>query len=168
MAPIPLSPRRHGYQFIVEELNNFLVIVESVLPVLAQNWKAVADIHLENYRQEARTVESLRCKFQKIACRTGPTGDPNCPPCVIKAKRVNRKLVQMIDASSGGSEAKRSEGGLSNASDSEDAGVGEFANFINEMNNAAGNGNGGGRRLMRKRTLMRDSLMRRATGLLLL
>jgi len=50
----------------------------------------------------------------------------------------------MIDASSGGSEAKRSDDGLSDASDLEDKGAGEFANVLNEMNNAAGNGNGGG------------------------
>jgi len=71
-------------------------------------------------------------------------GDPNCPPYVIKAKQINRQLVQMIDASSGGSEAKRSEDGLSDASDSEDAGACEFANVITEMNNTAGNDNGGG------------------------
>jgi len=88
-------------------------------------------------------AESLCRKFQKIARRTGPTGDSNCPPYTIKAKQINRQLVQMIDASSGGSEAEGSEDGLSDASDSEDAGAGEFANVINEMNNAAGNGNGG-------------------------
>jgi hypothetical protein len=88
----------------------------------------------------------LRRKFQEIAHRTGPTGDPNCPPYIIKAKQIYRQLAQMIDASSGGLEAKRSEDGLSDASDSEDAGgVDEFdKNVINEMNNAAGNCNGGG------------------------
>ena len=141
MAPIPPSCR-HGYQVRAEKLNDFLEIVESFLPILAQNWQAVADIHLENYRRESRMAESLRRKFQKITRRTGPTGDPNCPPYAIKAKQINRQLVQMIDASSGGSEAERSEDGLSDASDFEDAGAGEFANVINKMNNAAGNGNG--------------------------
>ena len=123
-----------------------------------------------NYRQEARTAESLRRKFQEIAHRTGPTGDPNCPPYIIKAKQIYRQLAQMIDASSGGLEAKRSEDGLSDASDSEDAGgVDEFdKNVINEMNNAAGNCNGGGRMLMRRKTPTRGRLMRRATGSLLL
>jgi len=46
----------------------------------------------------------------------------------------------MIDASSGGSEAGRSDDGLFNASDSEYEGAGEFANVMNEMNNAAANG----------------------------
>jgi hypothetical protein len=36
-----------------------------------QNWQAVADVHLESYRREARTAESLRRKFQEISCRTG-------------------------------------------------------------------------------------------------
>ncbi len=60
--------------------------VKSCLYLSAQNWQAVADIHLENYCQEAQTAESLRRKFQEIARRTGPMGDPNCPDYIIKAK----------------------------------------------------------------------------------
>jgi hypothetical protein len=44
--------RRRGYQFRAEELNDFLDIVESFLPISVQNWQAVADVHLENYCQE--------------------------------------------------------------------------------------------------------------------
>ena len=118
--------------------------METYLPISVQNWQAVADSHSENYPREQRTAESLRRKFQEISRRTGPTGDPTCPPYVIKAKQINRQLVQMIDASSVGSEAERSNDGLSNASDFRDEGAGEFANVINEMNNAVGNGNVGG------------------------
>ncbi len=47
----------------------------------------------------------------------------------------------MIDASSGGSEAGRSDDGFSDAaSDSEYEGAGEFANVMNQMNNTAANG----------------------------
>jgi hypothetical protein len=66
-----------------------LDIVESFLPISAQNWQAVADIHLENYRREVQTAKSLRRKFQEKARRTGPTVDPNCPPYIIKDKRIN-------------------------------------------------------------------------------
>jgi hypothetical protein len=62
MAPIPLS-RRHGFQFRAEELDDLMDLVESFLPISAQNWQAVADVHLENYRREARTAESLCCKI---------------------------------------------------------------------------------------------------------
>ena len=141
MAPTIPPSRRRGFQFRAEELDDLMDLVESFLPISAQNWQAVADVHLENYRREARTAESLRRKFQEISRRTGPTGDPNCPPYVIKAKRINRQLVQMIDASSGGSEAGRSDDGLSDAAsdDSEYEGAGEFANVMNQMNNAAAN-----------------------------
>jgi hypothetical protein len=101
MAPIPPT-RCHGFQFRAEELDDLMDFVESFLPISAQNWQAVANIHLENYCREARTAESLRRKFQEISRRTEPTGDPNCPPYVIKAKQINRQLVQIIDASSGG------------------------------------------------------------------
>ena len=77
----------------------------------------------------------MRRKFQEISRRTGPTGNP-------KAKQINRQLVQ-IDASSGGSEAERSNDGLSDASDLEDEGAGEFANVINKMNRSDGHGMGG-------------------------
>ena len=139
MAPGVNPSRRRGFQFRAEELDDLLEIIESFLPISAENWQAVADAHLENYRREARSAESLRRKFQEVSRRTGPTGDPNCPPYVIKAKRINRQLIQMIDASSGGSEAGRSYDGLSDASDLGYEGAGEFAvinNIIN--NNAAG------------------------------
>ncbi len=143
MAANPPS-RRRGYQFRAEELNDFLDLVENFLPISAQNWQAVADIHLEKYRREVRTAKSLHRKFQEICRRTGPTGDPNCPDYVIRAKCINRQLVQMVDASSGGSEADRNDDGLSNSdgsdtSDETGVAVGDFLNVINDFSNAAAN-----------------------------
>jgi len=87
-------------------------------------------------------AKSLRRKFQEIACKTSPTGEPNCLDYVVRAKRINRQLVAMVDALSGGSETKRSEDSLSNGYDSDDTGVaaGEFSNVIHKLNNAAANG----------------------------
>ena len=53
-----------GFQFRAEELDDLLEIIETFLPISAENWQAVADAHLENYRWEARTAETLRRKFQ--------------------------------------------------------------------------------------------------------
>jgi hypothetical protein len=121
-----------------------LDLVENFLPISAQNWQAVADIHLEKYHPEAQTPGSLCRKFQEICCRTGPTGDPNCPGYVIRAKCINRQLVQMIDALSGGLEADRNDDGLSNSdgydiSDETGVAAGDFSNLINNFSNAAGN-----------------------------
>jgi hypothetical protein len=71
-------------------------------------------------------------------------GDPNCADYVIRAKRINRQLVQMVDASSGGSEANRNDNGLSNSdgsdtSDETGVAAGDFSNVINNFSNAAAN-----------------------------
>jgi hypothetical protein len=59
-SPRPIPPsRRRGYQLRAEELNDFLDLVESVLPFSVQNWQAAADVHLENYCREAQMAESL-------------------------------------------------------------------------------------------------------------
>ena len=52
MATIPTS-RRRGYQFRADELNDLLNLVENVLPISAQDWQHIANVHLENYLREA-------------------------------------------------------------------------------------------------------------------
>ncbi len=141
MAANPPSCRR-GYQFRAEELNDFLDLVENFLPISMQNWQAVADIHLEKYRREAQTAKSLHQKFQEICRRTSPMGDPNCSDYVIRAKRINRQLVQMVDALSGELEADRNDDGLSNSngsdtSDETGVAAGDFSNVTNDFSNAA-------------------------------
>ena len=79
MAPIPPS-RRRGFQFRAEELNDLMDLVESFLPISAQNWQAVADVHLENYRREARTAESLRHKSRRYLVGLVPPVTPTAPP----------------------------------------------------------------------------------------
>jgi len=70
MAPIPPS-RCRVYQFRAEELNDFLEIVESYLLLSTQNWQAVADIHLENYRREAQTVKMWGDKWWLLPSYAG-------------------------------------------------------------------------------------------------
>ena len=79
MAPIPPT-RCRGFQFRAEELDDLMDLVESFLPISAQNWQAVADVHLENYRREARTAESLRRKFQELLVGPVPPVTRFAPP----------------------------------------------------------------------------------------
>jgi hypothetical protein len=69
------AARRRGFQLKATEINNFLALVEEYMPVSAQLWQLVADLHAEKSNKEKRTAESLRHKFQEVCCRTGPTGD---------------------------------------------------------------------------------------------
>jgi hypothetical protein len=57
-------------------------------------------------------------------------------------ERIGMNKTALLDSDIVGLRQYQSDDGLSDASDSEDKGAGEFANVINEMNNAAGNGRG--------------------------
>ena len=104
MAPIPTS-HYHLYQFRKQEPNNFLEVIKNSLPISMQDWWSVVNVHLENYRREAQNAELLHRKMHEVCRGTGPTGEPNSPSYVIKAKQINRQLAEMIDALSGGSVA---------------------------------------------------------------
>jgi hypothetical protein len=119
-----------GFQFKATEINDFLALVEEYMPVSAQSWQLVADLHAEIYNKEKRTAESLRHKFQEVCRRAGPTGDPNCPDYIIYAKRLNRRLIEMVDASSGGSEAERSSADLLSNVSSEGGGKDDDGNVV--------------------------------------
>jgi hypothetical protein len=121
---------RRGFQFKATEINDFLALVEEYMPVSAQSWQLVTDLHAEKYNKEKRTAESLQCKFQEVCRRTGPTGDPNCPDYVIYAKHLNRRLIEMVDASSGGSEAERSSAVLLSNLSSEGGGEEDDGNVV--------------------------------------
>jgi hypothetical protein len=63
------APRRRGYQLKAMEISNFLALVEKHMPVSAQSWQFVADLHAERYDKEQHTAESLQRKFQEV-CQT--------------------------------------------------------------------------------------------------
>jgi hypothetical protein len=121
---------RCGFQFKATEINNFLALVEEYMPVSAQSWQLVVDLHAEKYNKEKRTSESLWRKFQEVCRRTGPTGDPNCPDYVIYAKHLNRQPIEMVDASSGGSKAERSSADLLSNLSSEGDGKDDDGNVV--------------------------------------
>ncbi|RKO87104.1 hypothetical protein BDK51DRAFT_27243, partial [Blyttiomyces helicus] len=39
-----------------------------------------------------RSAETLKCKFGALKNAPKPTGDPNCPPVVLRAKRIQREI----------------------------------------------------------------------------
>ncbi len=76
--------------------------IDNVIPIAGTEWVTVASLHNEEFPQHSRTAELLGCKFQEVVQKTGPTGVPKCPAHVGRAKLINRRLVQMIDGSTGG------------------------------------------------------------------
>ena len=66
-------------------------------PRSPNEWEAVSRHHIENY--PGHTQDSIRRKFNSLANHKKPTGDPNCPPTVRRAKRIFALIRERIDIS---------------------------------------------------------------------
>ena len=95
---------RRGFKFTVVEIEHLLETIEDVIPIGNPDWERIWQEHSARYPTKGRTSESLKRKFQQLARKKIPTGDPNCPPYVRDAKRIYYKIVQATDGSTGGSE----------------------------------------------------------------
>ena len=77
---------RRGFKFTVVEIEHLLETIEDVIPIGNPDWERIWQEHSARYPTKERTSESLKRKFQELARKKNPTGDPNCPPYVRAAK----------------------------------------------------------------------------------
>ncbi|KAI5785850.1 hypothetical protein EDC01DRAFT_597742, partial [Geopyxis carbonaria] len=86
--------------FSTADLSSLLGAIEDVYPVGNEGWERVtmlyADYAEENKRTE-RSSTSLRTQYRKMVNHTKPTGDPDCPTHIRRAKRVAREIEQAYD-----------------------------------------------------------------------
>jgi hypothetical protein len=82
-------------------------------------------------------VASLKRKFKELYTKRVSTGDPNCPPAVLRTKRLKQAIVDLMD----GTDFRSEEGG--DAADDNMPGLGE-----GEGNNNDGDGDDAGNILM--------------------
>lgn len=72
------------------ELNDYLTVLEEVLPIGPEDWEVVTRAHNNNYPYTYRTKDNLKRKFNFCLKQVGPTGNPDCPDWVIKAKKIKK------------------------------------------------------------------------------
>lgn len=67
--------------------------VAMVLPQGGNGWTKVASLfNAEEATLVARDAESIKRKFIALKNNKKPTGDPECPPEVVRAKRIQREI----------------------------------------------------------------------------
>ncbi len=79
-------------------------MVKAIIPIGNPNWDKILNKHASCYPKKDCTAKSLKHKFQELARTKIPTGDPNMPPHIRKAKHIYYRIVQATDGSTGGSE----------------------------------------------------------------
>ena len=77
-----------------EETTAFLNLIEKHLPIGSEEWEVVASEHKENFPVQNRTDDSLKRKFASFYRSKVPTGDPNCPPHVRRAKHLRYQIKE--------------------------------------------------------------------------
>ena len=74
-----LSQVRRGENYSVREIEDFLTIMEMVLPLSRCEWETVEDLHHRHYGDKHRSVGSIKKKYKKLVKEGPPTEDPHCP-----------------------------------------------------------------------------------------
>ena len=68
------------------ETTTLLKVIEQILPIDTEGWNKVHDIF--NSKHSPRGVEGLKWKFNKLANKPVPTGNPNIPEDIKLAKSI--------------------------------------------------------------------------------
>lgn len=83
-----MPPKNRGVNFSEKEISDLLDAVEEFLPIGQNEWENVTQQHSALYPDRERTKETLRRKYNLLHSKGPPTGDPDCPPNVRRAKRI--------------------------------------------------------------------------------
>ena len=103
----PPASTRHGKGFTKAETTTLLKAVERILPIDAEGWTEVHEIF--NSKHSSRGVEGLKRKFNKLANKPVPTGNPNIPEDVKLAKSIKGKLFRRSGATNLSNEEEEEE-----------------------------------------------------------
>ena len=92
----PPASTRRGKGFTKAKTTTLLKAIERILPIDAEGWTEVHEIF--NSKHSSRGVEGLKRKFNKLANKPVPTGNPNIPEDVKLAKSIKGKLFRRSGA----------------------------------------------------------------------
>ena len=92
----PPTSTRCGKGFTKAETTTLLKVIEQILPIDAEAWNEVHDLF--NSKHTPRGVEGLKHKFNKLANKPVPTGNPNMPEDVKLTKSIKSKLFHRSGA----------------------------------------------------------------------
>ena len=93
-----------GINFSPEEIDCMLELIDKHMPLSASQWQKVVDEHMMRFPNTDRDIDGLRRKFNTLASKKIPTGDPFIPPDVKKAKKIRNDLSQFSGLKTGSPE----------------------------------------------------------------
>ena len=98
ITPASMKKKRGGrvkgcLSYSNSQVESLLDLMEQYLPVGTQEWEYIANEYSSAHPRPLRDVASLRRKFNTLAKKKTPTGNPSCPPFVRRAKKIFNALI---------------------------------------------------------------------------
>ena len=103
------TAKKRGPSYSHDEVTTLLGVIRQHLPIGLEEWEAVLREHIETWPESGRDTTSIRRKFNQLANKKVPTGDPRCPPQVKEAKRILYLIKQKADVEDFDSEDEEEE-----------------------------------------------------------
>ncbi|KAL3799247.1 hypothetical protein HJC23_012972 [Cyclotella cryptica] len=94
----PVNPQAG---WAAEELEHVLESISEYLPISGAEWDLVADRHSQFCPELERTGDQLKETFNKLSRMKVPTGEPNIPLAVEKAKALRILIIKKSEGSTG-------------------------------------------------------------------
>ncbi|CDO68933.1 hypothetical protein BN946_scf185000.g76 [Trametes cinnabarina] len=92
--------RRQGVlNFSKQDVTELLHLIRQHMPAGQNGWQKVVtsyNAYASTQGRPKRDVISLRGKYYKLVNAKKPTGDPDCPPEVCEAKRIERAIQERV------------------------------------------------------------------------
>jgi hypothetical protein len=94
-----------GKNFMQAEIDCMLELIEEHdMPLCNSKWQQVVDEHMMYFPDTDHNVDGLHCKFNALASKKVPTGDPFIPPDVKKAQKIRKELSKFSGLKTGSPE----------------------------------------------------------------
>ena len=87
------------------ETDHLLTVLEAVLPLSPADWEEVKIRHDERFTSLQRPVSALMRKFTVLHRRKEPTGNPDIPSPVLKAKRIRNLIDEKTEGTRGSADS---------------------------------------------------------------
>ena len=91
------APAKRGRSYSTANTYHLLDLIEEIEPCGGEEWNLIASRYNAHFGGESRSCEDLKNKFKTLKGVKKPTGDPSCPPEVIRAKRLQKSLERRMD-----------------------------------------------------------------------
>ena len=106
-----MGPKGRALNYTDAEIEYLLDLAEEIKPLGAERWERVGERFRSHFSLSAfpRDTDSLKAKFKTLRLVKKPTGHPDCPPFVKRAKRIYREIESSADVIGADSESEGDE-----------------------------------------------------------